>query len=196
MKLADWARLQGVDYKTAWRWFRSGILPAPARQLPTGTILVDAEQMEHRKERTVLYARVSSANQKADLDRQMARLVEFATRNGWTVMEAVSEIGSGLNGRRKKLMRLLANPKVGTIVVEHRDRLARFGSEYIEAALMASGRRLVVVEKTEMRDDLVQDMIDVLTSFCARLYGRRAAKNRAKRAVEAMQDDDSSGLPV
>ena len=82
-------------------------------------------------------------------------------------------------------MRLLSNPRIRTIIVEHRDRLARFGSEYIEAALAASGRSLVVVDQTERKDDLVQDMIDVLTSFCARLYGRRSARNRAKRALEA-----------
>jgi putative resolvase len=74
---------------------------------------------------------------------------------------------------------------VRTIVVEHGDRLARFGSDYIEAALAASARRLVVVDQTEMKDDLVQDMISVLTSFCARLYGRRAAKNRAAKALAA-----------
>src|SRR5262244_1636893 len=76
-----------------------------------------------------------------------------------------------------------------TIVVEHRDRLARFGSESIAAALAACGRKLVVVDETEMKDDLVQDMVDVLTWFCARLYGRRAAKNRAAKALAAAQAD-------
>jgi len=76
-------------------------------------------------------------------------------------------------------MRLLMDSTVTGIVVEHRDRLARFGSEYLEAALAASGRRLIVVDSSEMNDDLVQDMIAVLTSFCARLYGRRSARNRA-----------------
>jgi putative resolvase len=97
----------------------------------------------------------------------------------------VSEIGSGLNGHRAKVMRLLADPAVRTIVVEPRDRLARFGAEYIEAALAAAGRKLVVVDQAERKDDLVPDMVDVLTSFCARLYGRRAAKNRAEKAVAA-----------
>ena len=78
---------------------------------------------------------------------------------------------------------------VQTIVVEHRDRLARFGSESIAAALAACGRKLVVVDETEMKDDLVQDMVVVLTWFCARLYGRRAAKNRAAKALAAAQAD-------
>ena len=92
---------------------------------------------------------------------------------------SVSPKGSGLNGKRRKLLRLLSDAKIGAIVVEHRDRFARFGSEYLEAALAASGRRLIVVDASEMNDDLVQDLIAVLTSFCARLYGRRSARNRA-----------------
>ena len=183
MKLADWARKQGIDYKTAHRWFHAGTLPVPARQMVTGTILVDLPEQEPVG--VVIYSRVSSSSQKEDLVRQAGRLVEFAGQNALVVTGSVSEIGSGLNGKRRKLLRLLANPEVGTIIVEHRDRLARFGSEYIEAALHANGRKLIVVDTSEMKDDLVQDMIDVLTSFCARLYGRRAAKNRALRAIEA-----------
>jgi putative resolvase len=96
----------------------------------------------------------------------------------------VAEIGSGLNGHRPKLMKLLSDPAVSRIVVEHRDRLMRFRAEYVEAALSAQGRKLVVLDERELKDDLVQDMIEVLTSFCARLYGRRSARNRAKKAVD------------
>jgi putative resolvase len=151
--------------------------------MPTGTILVDP--VVPISTGAVLYARVSSADQKADLERQLGRLVVFAGQTGLTVVGTVSEIGSGLNGKRPRLLKALANKSVGVLVVEHRDRLARFGSEYIEAALLASGRKIVVVDNTEMKDDLVQDMIDVLTSFCARLYGRRSARNKALKAVEA-----------
>jgi predicted site-specific integrase-resolvase len=80
---------------------------------------------------------------------------------------------------------LLKDPTITAVVVEHRERLARFGSEYIEAALAASGRRLFVMEEGELKDDLVEDMVSVLTSFCARRYGRRSAANRAKRAMKA-----------
>jgi predicted site-specific integrase-resolvase len=114
-------------------------------------------------------------------------LVQFATRKKLSVTKTVSEVGSGLNGKRTKLLRLLRDPTVGTIVVEHRERLARFGTEFLEATLSASGREVMVVEEGELEDDLVQDMVDVLTSFCARLYGRRSAKNRAKRALKAIE---------
>lgn len=185
MKLAAWARQQGIQYKTAYLWFRAGILPIPARQLPTGTILVDPEPAA--PDGVALYGRVSSADQKGDLDRQLARLSAYAAEHGLVVVKVVGEVGSGLNGHRAKLLALLRDRQVGAIVVEHRDRLARFGTEYIEAALAATGRRLVVLETGEVKDDLVQDMIDVLTSFCARLYGRRAARNRAQRAIDAVQ---------
>jgi predicted site-specific integrase-resolvase len=186
MKLTTWATQQGISYKTAFRWFQAGTLPVPVTQLPTGTILVHPPQPT--ADGVAIYARVSSGDQKDDLDRQLSRLMQHGSRENWIVVRSVCEIGSGLNGHRAKLMKLLADPTIGVIAVEHRDRLARFGSEYIEAALAASGRRLVVIDPSEMKDDLVRDMIDVLTSFCARLYGRRAAKNRANKAVKAIQE--------
>lgn len=115
----------------------------------------------------------------------MARLRDFAAASGLIVTMEIKEVGSGLNGRRKKLLSLLRDQKVGTIIVEHRDRLARFGVEYIEAALHAQGRSLIVVNNGEQNIDLAQDFIDVVTSMCSRIYGRRAAKNRARRAIEA-----------
>ena len=184
MKLSVWAKENGLTYRTAWRMWRDGRLPVPAEQLATGTVLVHPPQAQ-AAESVALYARVSSGDQKADLERQLGRLAEYASKEKLTVTRSISEIGSGLNGHRTKIMRLLADPTVHVIVVEHRDRLARFGSEYIESALSASGRKLIVVDQSEMKDDVVQDMIAVLTSFCARLYGRRAAKNRAAKAVAA-----------
>jgi predicted site-specific integrase-resolvase len=186
MKLTDWAKENGLTYVTAWRLFRDGNLPVRATQLATGTILVHPEKAAPGG--VALYARVSGSDQRADLERQLGRLSLYGVRNGLQVTKAVSEIGSGLNGGRRKLMQLLADPDISTIVVEHRDRLARFGSEYIEGAMAASGRRVIIVEETETTDDLVQDMIEVMTSLCARLYGRRSVKNRAARALAAAQE--------
>ncbi|MDT3723376.1 IS607 family transposase [Streptomyces sp. DSM 41972] len=182
MKLSEWARQQGVSYQTAWRWVKGGKMPVPVRQAPSGTWLVD-EVAVQPSGRVVAYCRVSSADQKADLDRQVSRVVDGANGLGLPVGEVVTEVGSGLNGRRCKLHRVLSDPQAAVIVVEHRDRLARFGVEHLEAALSASGRRLVVLDPTGTADDLVRDITEVLTSMCARLYGRRTAKNRAARAV-------------
>ncbi len=189
MKLADWARHQGIRYKTAHKWFQKGLLPVPARQLPTGTILVDVA-LHAGTEQVALSARVSSPDQKADLDRQLGRLSVFAAEQDFPVVKTAKEIGAGLNGKRPQLLRLLRNPGLTAIVGEHRDRLARFGSEYIEAALQATGRRVVVVETREFKDDLGQDVVAVMTSLCARLYGRRAAKKRAQKAVAVALENE------
>lgn len=186
MKLSTWAREQGISYKTAWRLWKAGKLPVPAEQLATGTVIIHARPA-NEPPGVALYARVSSADQKADLNRQLSRLVEFSAKHGFCVVEAVQETGSGLHGRRKALLRIFRNPQVQVIVVEHRDRLMRFGLEYVEAALAAQGRRVMVVEDSEITDDIVRDLQEVMVSMCARLYGKRAAKNRAKKAMEAMQ---------
>ena len=102
----------------------------------------------------------------------------------------ITEVASGLNGRRPRLLKLLADPSIKFIIVEHRERLARFGVEYIEMSLASAGRELIVVDEREVGDDLVQDMIDILTSFCARLYGRRGAKHRANKAAKAAAEAD------
>jgi putative resolvase len=188
MKLSAWAEREGIHYMTAWRWWKAGKLPVPAYQTPSGSIIVELPVPGSQPGRTVVYTRVSSHDQHPDLDRQIARLTQWATQEGLQVAEVVAEVGSGLNGRRTKLRRLLADPAVTTIVVEHRDRLARFGVEQLDAALAAHGRRVLVADPAETTDDLVRDMVEVLTSFCARLYGRRGARNRAMRAVTATKD--------
>jgi putative resolvase len=189
MKLSDWARKSGISYTTAWRWVKDDAMPVPWRKTASGTILVD-EPLENPAVAVALYARVSSHDQRADLDRQIARLSTYAAQQKFHVVDSVTEVGSGLNGKRKKLLRLLRDQRIGAIVVEHRDRFARFGSEYLEAALAASGRRLIVVDSAEMNDDLVQDMIAILTSFCARLYGRRSARNRAISIERALAREE------
>jgi putative resolvase len=184
MKLSRWAKQQGLSYKTAWRMWKLGQLPIPADQLPTGTIIVHPP-ITATEGGAALYARVSSADQKGDLDRQIARLSEFAASKQLRVVEVVKEVGSGLNGHRRAMLRVLRNPAVSTIVVEHRDRLMSFGIEYVDAALSAQGRKLLVIDPGEMKDDIVRDLHEVIVSLCARLYGKRSAKNRAKRAIEA-----------
>ena len=184
MNLNEWARAQGIHPVTAYRWFRDGKLPVSARKVG-GLILVDPPE-ERPAGQTLVCARVSAADQRADLDRQVARVTAWATAEGLPVSRVVTEVGSALNGKRRKFLTLLRDESVATIAVEHRDRFARFGAEHVEAALSAPGRRLLVVDPAEVDDDLVRDMTEILTSLCARLYGRRAAKNRAARLTAAV----------
>ncbi len=187
MKLSEWARRNGVHYQTAWKWARDGTMPVPVVKTATGRYLVLDDADRAREGRTVAYCRVSSADQKADLERQAGRVAAAATGMGLPIDEVVTEVGSGLDGRRVKLARLLRDPTATVLVVEHRDRLARFGVEHLESALAAHGRRIVVVDPAEVGDDLVHDMVEVLTSLCARLYGRRSAARRARAAVAAAE---------
>ena len=191
MDLKEWAAEQGVAYVTARRWYAAGTLPVPAYRV--GRLIVIGDPVPAASAgSTVVYARVSSADQRSDLDRQVARVTQWATGQHLSVDRVVTEVGSALNGRRRKFLALLGDKGVSTIVVEHRDRFARFGAEYVEAAMSASGRRLLVVDPAEVDDDLVRDVTEILTSLCARLYGRRAAANRAARAVAVVTAEDPS----
>ncbi|MER5337504.1 IS607 family transposase [Micromonospora sp. NPDC002717] len=189
MNLTEWARAQGISPHTAYRWFRNGTLPVPAQRVGPRTILVNVEANSTAEAvgGLGLYARVSSPDQRSDLERQVARLSTWAVKAGHRIVRVEAEVGSGMNGSRSKARRLLADPDVTTVVVEHKDRLGRMNVELVEAALSAHGRRLVVLDDGEVADDLVRDMVEVLTSFCARLYGRRSARDRARKALEAAQ---------
>jgi putative resolvase len=185
MTLSAWAKQQGVSRMTAWRMATAGSI-AGARTSPAGRWVVDVVDPEPPK-LTVAYARVSSHDQRHDLDRQVARIAEWAAASGTRIDRYVREMASGLNDKRRDLGTLLADPQVGTIIVEHRDRLARFGVTQLEQALKAQKRSLVVIDPGEVEEDLVRDMIELMTCFSARLYGKRSARNRALRAAEALK---------
>ena len=193
MLVREWAAREGLNPQTVWKWCRTGKMPVPVEHTPSGMWLVHDPKYETptpdgNEGRTVCYARVSSADQKDDLKRQADRLKAFAIGMGVEDPEVVMETGSGMNDRRRKLNRLLSDPTVTSVIVEHRDRLARMNAGLVESALKAQGRRIIVVDDTELDDDLVRDMTEVLTSFCARLYGRRAAKHKAEAALRAAHD--------
>jgi len=188
VNLKEWAAAQGISYATARRWHAAGTLPVPAYQV--GRLIVIGAPVAARREGiTAVYARVSSAGQEADLDRQVARVTAWAAGEGLAVGRVVTEVGSALDGDRRKFLALLRDEDVTVIVAEHRDRFARFGAEYVEAALSAQGRRMAVVDPSGADDDLAGDVTEILTCLCARLYGRRAAGNRAARAVAALGQD-------
>ena len=190
LKLPEYARRMGITPKQAWVMYRDGTLPHKAEKISTRLIIVDVpadfglDKKEKTPRKTAVYARVSSQKQKDDLEKQTARLLRYAAENQIHVDKIVEEIASGMNGNRRKLNKLLADPDYN-IIVEHRDRLTRFGFEAIEASLSAQDRKITIVEDIEVEDDLVRDMTEVLTSFCARMYGKRGARNRARQALKS-----------
>lgn len=184
MKLSEWAKQQGIAYITAWRWFKDGKLPVAATKTPSGSILVDPIVPVGNESH--VYARVSSYEKKADLDRQAERCEEFCRVHGWEVRKVVKEIASGMNDGRPKLMKLLA-AKPRRIVVEHKDRLTRFGFGYFEVLLPMLNCELVVINRDkEERDDLMKDLVAIITSFCCRLYGLRRGKSKVKEIKEVV----------
>jgi predicted site-specific integrase-resolvase len=186
MKLSTYAKQTGVSYKTAWRWYKAGTLDAYKTE--TGTVIVrDTADVKPLTGRIALYARVSSLGQKEDLDRQMQRLKDYAAAKGYQVSKEVVEIASGLNDKRPKLEKLLADSSIGTIVVENRDRLTRFGAHYIETLLEAQGRHLEMLFQSDTGNELVDDFVSVITSMAARIYGRRQSKRRAEQIKQCVE---------
>ena len=169
-----------------WESRPSGSLPPELQPKKVGNIIYVLANPDTPPGRTAGYARVSSAEQKPHLQNQANRLWAHAGQNRIPMDEVVSEIASGLNDRRPKLRKLLADPTVHTIIVEHRERLARFGVGMVEAMLQARGGSLIAIDDAEVPDDLVRDMTEILTCFCARIYGKRSAANRARRAMEVV----------
>ncbi|MFZ4773730.1 MAG: IS607 family transposase [Terrimicrobiaceae bacterium] len=186
IKLSVWAKKNGLGYRTAFRLFKSGKFPAKTQQLPTGTILVEEVEEAIADSKLVIYARVSSHDQKDDLQRQLTRLRDFCSSNGWKISSEIAEVASGMNDSRKGLLSVLRDKTIQVIVVEHRDRLTRFGFNALSAVLGAENRKVVIINEKEFKEDIVQDLIDIMTSMCAKIYGKRGAKNKAKKALEAI----------
>jgi putative resolvase len=187
----------GVHPQTAYRWFREGTLPVPAVRVNSRSVLVapDAVTAAAGDGGLGLYARVSSHDQKADLDRQAALLAAWAAQAGQPVARIGAVADSGVNGGRPRARRLLAGPRAGVVVVERRGRLGRVNTELVEAALPGRGRRLVALDRAEAEDDLVRDMTEILASFCARLSGRRPARNQAEKALRCAARDVGPASP-
>jgi len=177
MKLSDWARKNNLSYQTAFSLFKKGQLPVKATQLKTGTILIEENITPNKTDlKTYIYCRVSSFNKKDDLDRQVDRCKSFCITNGWQIEKVVKEISSGMNDKRKALLKLIdSSPK--RIVVEHKDRLTRFGFNYFDHLLPILGYELIVIDRDlEEENDLMKDLVAIITSFCCRLYGLRKGK--------------------
>lgn len=164
MNLAEWAKAQGISPQTAYNWFHSGQMPVSARKV--GGVILVGELDPHPQvaKTTVVYARVSSEDQQAELDRQVSKVISWAFENGYSIDNVVTEIGPVFS--RLKLIELLKDPGVSTILVEHLGRCFRFGAEYIEAALESQSRKIVAVDPPEMHDgDFVNDISELFTLF-------------------------------
>ena len=184
MKLSDYAKKNSISYQTAWNHFKAGKIPN-AHQLSTGTIVIDAPTKEGI---TVIYSRVSSSQNRNNLKAQSERLQAFCAAKGWEVGAVVEECASGLNDSRPKLNKILSDRNVIRIVVEHKDRLTRFGFNHLK--LLFPGEIIVINQTDDKESEIIEDLISIVTSFCARLYGNRRSKRKTERIVAELLNDD------
>ena len=185
MKLSEWAKKNSLTYRSAHMHFQQGIISG-AYQLSTGHIVVPDEATP-RKEQNIVYARVSSSENKNNLDSQAKRVIDFCLANGWIVHEVIKECASGLNDNRPKLNKALGKRKATRIIVEHKDRLTRFGFNYIKL-LYPECEFIVINEAENDEQDLMEDFVNLVTSFCARLYGKRRSKRATKKILQDLND--------
>ena len=191
IKIGAASKLLGVTPQTLRRWEREGQV-SPDRVSEGGTRYYEVNHLlglrELETDLTVAYARVSSHDQKEDLKRQAENLERYCARKGWRY-ELIQDLGSGMNYRKKGLKRLLEmilNRQVKRVVLTHKDRLLRFGAELVFALCEARHVEVVILnqgEESSFEEELVQDVLEMITVFSARLYGSRSHKN--KKLVEA-----------
>lgn len=147
IKLSEWAAAYGVTYRTAWNWIQRGKFPLETAMSPTGRIfVVDAKPAQRAEETTVLYCRVSNHSRKQELDYQVERCKRFAEANGWTVAKVYKEVASGMNDKRPQMWKVI-EAKPTRLLVENKDRLTRFGFEYLKRLCQAQGTSLVVIKR-------------------------------------------------
>jgi putative resolvase len=189
MKLSHWAKKNGITYQTAWNLFKKGMIPN-ASQLQSGTILVSDSPPEIQKdEYVVCYARVSSSQNKNNLDSQSDRLTAYCNARGYIVTEIVKECASGLNDKRPKLTTILKKKEVTKIVCEHQGRLTRFGFNYLKILLERQGCEIEIINPaSDDKDDLMQDFVSIVTSFYSRLYGLRRSRRNTEKLIKELND--------
>lgn len=190
VKLSQYAKMSGVSVRTLWRRINDGSLPVVKSE--TGRVFIDVEDDDVKpyKLNVCVYARVSSSENKDNLERQKERLISYCNAKGYKVSQVVTEIGSGLNDERKKLEKVLLDKSINLIVVEHKDRLARFGLNYIQKLLALDNRRIEIINpQSNDEDDLMQDFVSIITSFVSRLYGRRRSKRLTEKIIKEVVNE-------
>lgn len=194
MKISDYAAQHSITYHTAWRHFHAGRIPGYQDPV-TGTIYIEKpkEHVSGPGNRAALYARVSSTTNKASNDGQLERLRAYAAAKGYTITSENAEIASALNENRKTLWKILGDDDSWDILlVEHKDRLTRFGYAYLEALIHEKGKQLVVINETEPKDktqEIMEDFVTIVTSFCSRIYGPQR-KKKTQRIIEAIHEQE------
>lgn len=187
IKLSEYASKKSVCYKTAWNHFKSGKL-INAIQDDFGNILVE-DSVEINIKNAIVYARVSNHPRKQSLIDQQKFLETYCSTKNYNIVGSYKEIASGMNDTRSQLIKILERDDWNILVVEHKDRLTRFGFNYIQTLLKKSGKTIEVVNLTDTDNhDIMSDLISIIYSFSARIYGKRKAKR--KESIKQFLEDN------
>lgn len=195
IKASEYAKKMSLHIRTVYRYYHNGKIKG-YQDKETGTIFIlnpfKNKREDNLENKVVLYARVSSNENKSNLDSQLERLRLFAIAKGYQVVKEIKEVGSGLNDNRSKLNYLLEKElkEFKILLVEHKDRLTRFGFNYIDILLKSHNKQIEVINLVDSdKEDLIQDFVSVITSFCARIYGQRRSKRKTEKLIKELEDE-------
>ena len=195
IKASEYAKKMSLHIRTVYRYYHNGKIKG-YQDKETGTIFIlnpfKNKNEDNLENKVVLYARVSSNENKSNLDSQLERLRLFASAKGYQIIKEIKEIGSGLNDNRSKLNYLLEKElnEFKILLVEHKDRLTRFGFNYIDILLKSHNKKIEVINLVDNnKEDLIQDFVSVITSFCARIYGQRRSKRKTEKLIKELEDE-------
>ena len=176
-KLSEYAKRRSVTYKTAWTHFKQGLIDGAFQDAHGHVYIREKEKNDNNK--CAIYARVSSNDRKESLNDQIRRVEEFANLKGYEIVQSYKEIASGMNDNRPQLNKILESNEWSVLLVENKNRLTRFGFNYIKTLLEKQGKRIEVMNSSDDdKQDLMKDLISVIYSFSARMYGLHRRKNR------------------
>jgi resolvase domain protein len=194
IKLSKYAKDHSITYGTALRHYHKGILKGYQDET-TKTIYIEEETKNIvNTNRVVLYSRVSSSENRKNAEKQLERLRMYSLAKGYTIVEEIIEVASSLNDKRPKLEKILKKDNYDILLVEQKDRLTRFGFNYIEVLLEKSQQRVEVINYIqEEKEDLINDLVSIITSFCARIYGQRRTKRKTEDLIKELKKEQLNG---
>ena len=192
VKLSEYAKMNALSYRAVWNRYKAGKIPN-ASMNELGHIVVEIDQDKVDANKVAIYARVSSSENKDNLAAQVERLTQYAIAKGYQIISTYAEVGSGINDKRPKLEKLLAENNYSKIIVEHKDRLTRVGFNYIETLLKNRGKEIEVVNlSTNDESNLMEDLISIIYSFSARMYGLRKSTRKTEKIIEVLNQKDDN----
>lgn len=192
VKLSEYAKINALSYRAVWNRYKAGRIPN-ASMNELGHIVVEIDQDKVDANKVAIYARVSSSENKDNLAAQVDRLTQYAIAKGYQIVSTYAEVGSGVNDKRPKLEKLLTENNYSKMIIEHKDRLTRVGFNYIETLLKNRGKEIEVVNlSTNDESNLMEDLISIIYSFSARMYGLRRSTRKTEKIIEILNQKDNN----